>query len=46
MLNFGKLYPNQTFVVTIFKKDLANFGYEPTTFLKNVIICVTGKVLL
>jgi micrococcal nuclease len=46
MLNFGKAYPNQTFVVIIFEKDLVNFNYVPTEFLKEKTVCITGKVIL
>lgn len=46
MLNFGKPYPNQTFVIAIFEKDLANFSYVPHEFLKGKIICVTAKVVI
>ena len=44
MLNFGKPYPNQTFVVVIFEKDLVNFGYKPDTFLKGKTVCITAEV--
>ncbi|MEC4004897.1 hypothetical protein OX283_009540 [Flavobacterium sp. SUN052] len=46
MLNFGKAYPNETFVVIIFDKDLANFSYAPNEFLKGKTICITGTVLI
>lgn len=46
MLNFGKPYPNQTFVIAIFEKDLINFSYKPHEFLKGKKICVTGKVIM
>ena len=46
MLNFGKPYPNQTFVIAIFEKDLVNFSYVPHEFLKGKTICVTGKVII
>lgn len=46
ILNFGKPYPNQTFVITIFEKDLVNFSYVPNEFLKGKTICVTGKVII
>ena len=42
-LNFGKSFPNNSFTVVIFKKDLENFSYDPMT-LKGKKICVTGKV--
>ena len=45
-LNFGKPYPNQTFVVVIFGKDLTNFSYNPLEALKDKMICVTGKVVM
>ena len=46
MLNFGKPYPNQTFVIAIFEKDLVNFSYVPHEFLKDKTICVTGTVIM
>ncbi|MEC4003641.1 hypothetical protein OX283_003135 [Flavobacterium sp. SUN052] len=46
MLNFGKPYPNQTFIITIFEKDLVNFSYEPSIFLKGKTVCVTGTVII
>ena len=46
MLNFGKPYPNQTFVIAIFEKDLAHFSYVPHEFLKGKTICATGKVAI
>lgn len=44
MLNFGKPYPNQTFVVVIKSADLVNFSYEPHELLKDKTICITGIV--
>lgn len=44
MLNFGKPYPNQTFVVVIFEKDLVNFSYKPHEYLKDKTVCITGAV--
>jgi hypothetical protein len=46
ILNFGKSYPNQTFVVVIFEKDLVNFSYIPSGYLKDKTICVTGTVVV
>lgn len=46
MLNFGKPYPNQTFVVVVFEKDFPNFSYSPAVFLKNKTICITGTVVI
>ncbi|MCA6422678.1 MAG: DNA-binding protein [Flavobacterium sp.] len=43
-INFGKPYPNHSFTVVIFKKDLENFDYDPVVFLKKKTICVTGEV--
>jgi hypothetical protein len=43
-INFGKPYPNHSFTVVIFKKDLENFDYDPVVFFKNKTICVTGEV--
>lgn len=45
LLNFGKPYPNNTFTVVIFEKDLHNFSYNPLE-LKDKIVCITGKVVL
>ena len=43
-INFGKPYPNHKFVVVIFEKDLVNFKYDPSIFLKNKTVCITGIV--
>lgn len=43
-INFGKPYPNHTFVVVIFEKDLVNFSYDPSKKLKDKKICITGIV--
>lgn len=43
-LNLDKKFPNQIFTVTIFKDNVANFSYNPDTFLAGKAICVTGKV--
>lgn len=43
-INFGKPYPNHTFVVVIFEKDLVNFSYDPSKKLKDKNICITGIV--
>ncbi len=45
-LNFGKLYPNSSFTIVIFEKELIHFSYNPAAFLKNKKVCVTGKVVL
>ena len=45
MINFGKPYPNQTFVVVVFNKDLEHFSYNPAEKLKGKTICITGKVV-
>lgn len=42
-LNSGKSFPNHSFTVLIFKKDLENFSYNPLT-LKDKKVCITGKV--
>lgn len=44
-LNFGAPYPNHSFTVVIFKKDLEHFDYDPVTFLKNKTVCVSGIVV-
>ena len=43
-LNLDKKFPNQSFTVTIFKNDVANFSYTPASYLSGKVICVTGKV--
>lgn len=45
-INFGNPYPYSTFTVVIFAKDLENFKYTPSEYLKGKNICVTGKVKL
>ena len=45
-INFGNPYPHSTFTVVIFAKDLENFKYTPSEFLKGKNICITGKVKL
>ena len=44
MLNFGHPYPAQTFTGVIFQSDRANFSYDPATYLKDKMVCVTGEV--
>ena len=43
-LNLDKRFPNTTFSVTIWKRDIANFSYQPEVYLMNKKICVNGKV--
>ncbi len=43
-LNLDKSFPNQVFSVTIWESDHVNFSYEPSVFLKDKKVCVTGKV--
>ncbi|MFI5151490.1 MAG: hypothetical protein ACHQRM_17315 [Bacteroidia bacterium] len=43
-LNFGKPFPNQSFIVFIKEEDLKNFKYNPAEFLKDKNICITGTV--
>ncbi len=43
-LNFGKPYPDNTFTVFIAESDLTNFKYNPSEFLKDKTICITGTV--
>jgi DNA/RNA endonuclease YhcR with UshA esterase domain len=45
LLNFGKPYPNNTFTVVIFEKDLHSFSYNPLE-LKDKMVRITGKVVL
>ena len=45
-LNMGKPYPLHGFTVVIFEGDLKNFGYSPAVYLKNKMVCITGKVIL
>lgn len=45
-LDFGKPYPNAVLRAVIFEGDLANFKYNPSEFLKNKNVCITGKVKL
>ena len=45
-LNFGKPYPYSTFTAVIFEKNLVNFKYNPSIFLKDKNICITGKVII
>jgi endonuclease G, mitochondrial len=43
-INLDKRFPNQVFSISIFKDNVANFSYQPDTFLAGKTICVTGKV--
>jgi len=43
-INFGKPFPNHTFSVVIFEKDLQNFTYKPAKKLLDKKICVSGKI--
>jgi hypothetical protein len=43
-LNFDLPYPNSPFTAVIFGKDRINFSYEPELYLKDKIICISGKV--
>jgi endonuclease G, mitochondrial len=43
-LNFDLPYPNSPFTAVIFGKDRINFSYEPEVYLKDKIICISGKV--
>ena len=45
-INFGKPYPKSTFVVVIFEKDIENFKYIPSEYLKKKNVCITGKVVI
>lgn len=46
LLNMGKPYPNSTFTIAIFEKDLVSFSYKPEEFLKDKSICIIGKPIL
>jgi len=41
-INFGGRYPEHTFTVVIFTKDLINFPFSPVEKYKNQNLCVTG----
>ena len=43
-INFGKPFPDHTFSVVIFKKDLQNFSYKPAKKLLDKKVCVTGEI--
>jgi DNA/RNA endonuclease YhcR with UshA esterase domain len=44
VLNFGKPYPDQSFQVIIFEKDLSKFPEDPREALQDKNITVRGKV--
>ncbi len=44
VLNFGKPYPDQTFQVIIYEKDIYKFHTEPKEFFKDKDLIVRGKV--
>ncbi|CAN5453652.1 hypothetical protein BH11BAC1_BH11BAC1_29380 [soil metagenome] len=44
MLNFGGVYPKNTFSCIIWKDDLVNFNYKPAAYLKGKQVCVTGII--
>jgi len=43
-INFGNPYPHSKFSVVIFEKDITNFKYTPSEYLKGKNVCVSGKV--
>ncbi|MEO6490119.1 MAG: DNA/RNA non-specific endonuclease [Ferruginibacter sp.] len=43
-INLDKKFPNQVFSISIFKEFVANFSYQPDSYLSGKTICVTGKV--
>lgn len=45
-INFGKPYPNNSFTAVIFASDSANFKYNLSVYLKDKMVCITGKVVL
>ena len=43
-LNLDKKFPNQIFSITIWKKNLVNFSFDPQNELNHKVICVKGQV--
>ena len=43
-LNLDKSFPNQIFSLTIWNSNLHNFSYQPHIELKNMKVCVKGKI--
>lgn len=43
-LNFGAKFPNNTFSVVIFPKDLPKFPFDPVVEYKDRNICVQGMI--
>jgi len=43
-LNFDRLHPNQDFYATIWSYNGPNFSYDPEIYLKDRVVCVTGKL--
>jgi endonuclease G len=43
-LNLDKAFPNQIFSLTIWNSNLHNFSYQPHIELKNMKVCVKGKI--
>lgn len=41
-IHFGGEYPDQKFSVIIFPRDLENFEYNPSEYLLEKNVCVTG----
>jgi len=44
VLNFGNPYPDQTFQVVIYEKDIYKFHTDPKEFFKDKELMVRGKV--
>jgi hypothetical protein len=43
-ISFGNPYPDNTFTAVIFETDLPNFKYNPSEYLKDKNVCITGLV--
>jgi hypothetical protein len=43
-ISFGNPYPNSIFTAVIFDADLPNFKYNPSEYLKDKNVCITGLI--